>query len=56
MTNLKINFENNSEFTDSEIAFLSSIGDIFPIYDYITLESISGISKSISEQFVLFCN
>ncbi|KJV74488.1 putative conjugative transfer protein TraH [Orientia tsutsugamushi str. UT76] len=44
MKNLKINFENNSEFTDSEIAFLSSIGDIFPIYDYIILESISGVT------------
>ncbi|KJV71061.1 putative conjugative transfer protein TraH [Orientia tsutsugamushi str. TA763] len=44
LKNLKINFENNSEFTDSEIAFLSSIGDIFPIYDYIILESISGVT------------
>ncbi|WP_331830097.1 conjugal transfer protein TraH [Orientia tsutsugamushi] len=44
LKNLKINFENNSEFTDSEIAFLSSIGDIFPIYDYIILEYISGVT------------
>ncbi|SPR08647.1 conjugal transfer protein TraH [Orientia tsutsugamushi] len=56
LKNLKIKFDNNTEFSNPEIAFLSSIGDIFPIYDYITLESISGISKSISEQFVLFCN
>ncbi|SPR15828.1 conjugal transfer protein TraH [Orientia tsutsugamushi] len=44
LKNLKIKFANNSEFIDSEIAFLSSIGDIFPIYDYITLESISGVT------------
>ncbi|KJV72234.1 F pilus assembly TraH domain protein [Orientia tsutsugamushi str. TA763] len=44
LTNLKIKFDKNSEFIDSEIAFLSSIGDIFPIYDYIILESISGVT------------
>ncbi|BAG41175.1 putative conjugative transfer protein TraH [Orientia tsutsugamushi str. Ikeda] len=35
LTDLKIKFDNNYEFTNSEIGFLSSIGDIFPIYDYI---------------------
>ncbi|KJV72681.1 putative conjugative transfer protein TraH [Orientia tsutsugamushi str. UT76] len=32
LTNLKNKFDKNSEFSNHEIAFLSSIGDIFPIY------------------------
>ncbi|KJV51533.1 putative conjugative transfer protein TraH, partial [Orientia tsutsugamushi str. Karp] len=44
LTNLKIKFGKNTEFSDHEIAFLSSIGDIFPIYDYIILEAISGVT------------
>nr|WP_284525212.1 conjugal transfer protein TraH [Orientia tsutsugamushi] len=44
LTNLKIKFDYNTEFSDHEIAFLSSIGDIFSIYDYIILESISGVT------------
>ncbi|KJV55214.1 putative conjugative transfer protein TraH [Orientia chuto str. Dubai] len=34
----------NSEFNHSDIALLSSIGDAFPVYDYITLESIAGVT------------
>lgn len=44
LDNLKIKLANNSEFNNTDIAFLSSIGDAFPIYDYITLESISGVT------------
>ncbi|KJV51176.1 putative conjugative transfer protein TraH [Orientia tsutsugamushi str. Gilliam] len=44
LKNLKIKFDKNTEFSDHEIAFLSSIGDIFSIYDYIILESISGVT------------
>lgn len=41
---LKAKFLDNSEFDANDISFLSSIGDSFPIYDYLTLEAISGIS------------
>lgn len=41
---LKAKFLNNTEFEANDIGFLSSIGDSFPIYDYLTLEAISGIS------------
>ncbi|KJW05927.1 putative conjugative transfer protein TraH [Orientia tsutsugamushi str. UT144] len=44
LKNLKIKFDHNTEFSDHEIAFLSSIGDIFRIYDYIILEAISGVT------------
>ncbi|BAG40832.1 putative conjugative transfer protein TraH [Orientia tsutsugamushi str. Ikeda] len=44
LTNLKNKFDYNTEFSNHEIAFLSSIGDIFPIYDYIILEYISGVT------------
>ena len=41
---LKIKLEKNTPFDDSEIQFLSSMGDAFPVYDYITLEAISNIT------------
>ncbi|MDR0774712.1 MAG: conjugal transfer protein TraH [Rickettsia sp.] len=41
---LKSKLASNSEFNNIDIMFLSSIGEAFPIYDYITLESISGIT------------
>ncbi len=41
---LKSKLASNSEFNNVDIMFLSSIGEAFPIYDYITLESISGIT------------
>ncbi|MCC8369574.1 MAG: conjugal transfer protein TraH, partial [Rickettsia endosymbiont of Oxypoda opaca] len=41
---LKVKFYNNTQFDAADIAFLSSIGDSFPIYDYITLEAISGVT------------
>ena len=41
---LKSKLANNSKFEDTDIAFLSSIGEAFPIYDYITLEAISGVT------------
>ncbi|XVN40851.1 MAG: conjugal transfer protein TraH [Rickettsia endosymbiont of Argas persicus] len=41
---LKSKLASNSEFNNIDIMFLSSIGEAFPIYDYITLESISGVT------------
>lgn len=41
---LKVKFIGNTEFDANDIGFLTSIGETFPIYDYITLEAISGIS------------
>lgn len=41
---LKSKLANNNEFDNNDINFLSSIGEAFPIYDYITLEIISGVS------------
>ena len=41
---LKTKLANNTEFNNLDISFLSSIGESFPIYDYITLEAISGVS------------
>ncbi|WP_342259867.1 conjugal transfer protein TraH [Candidatus Tisiphia endosymbiont of Metellina segmentata] len=44
LDDLKSKLASNSEFNNIDIMFLSSIGEAFPIYDYITLESISGIT------------
>ncbi|EER22294.1 MULTISPECIES: conjugal transfer protein TraH [spotted fever group] len=41
---LKSKLASNNEFNNMDIAFLSSIGEAFPIYDYITLEAISGVT------------
>lgn len=41
---LKSKLASNNEFNNAEIAFLSSIGEALPIYDYITLEAISGVT------------
>ncbi|HJD66328.1 MAG TPA: conjugal transfer protein TraH, partial [Rickettsia endosymbiont of Bembidion nr. Transversale] len=41
---LKSKLASNSEFSNADITFLSSIGEAFPIYDYITLEAISGVT------------
>lgn len=35
---IKLKLTNNNEFTNSEISFLSSIGETFPIYDHISLK------------------
>lgn len=41
---LKSKLTSNNEFSNADITFLSSIGEAFPIYDYITLEAISGVT------------
>ena len=41
---IKSKFVTNTEFDGSDIGFLSSIGEAFPIYDYISLEAIAGVS------------
>lgn len=41
---LKNKFSTNTAFDANDIAFLSSIGDSFPLYDYISLEAISGVN------------
>ncbi|KJV77266.1 conjugative relaxosome accessory transposon family protein [Rickettsia hoogstraalii str. RCCE3] len=41
---LKSKLASNNEFSNADISFLSSIGEAFPIYDYITLEAISGVT------------
>ncbi|MFP3120175.1 conjugal transfer protein TraH [Rickettsia sp. R2] len=41
---LKSKLASNNEFNNADISFLSSIGEAFPIYDYITLEAISGVT------------
>jgi conjugative transfer pilus assembly protein TraH len=41
---IKVKFVSNTEFNNNDIGFLSSIGDAFPIYDYISLEAISGVN------------
>ena len=41
---LKSKLASNTGFNNLDISFLSSIGESFPIYDYITLEAISGVS------------
>ncbi|WP_152540715.1 MULTISPECIES: conjugal transfer protein TraH [spotted fever group] len=41
---LKSKLASNNEFSNADINFLSSIGEAFPIYDYITLEAISGVT------------
>ncbi|WP_103896880.1 conjugal transfer protein TraH [Rickettsia fournieri] len=41
---LKSKLASNNEFNNADITFLSSIGEAFPIYDYITLEAISGVT------------
>ncbi len=41
---LKIKLQENKPFDNSEINFLSSMGDAFPVYDYISLEAISNIT------------
>ncbi|MFU7500192.1 MAG: conjugal transfer protein TraH [Candidatus Tisiphia sp.] len=44
LDDLKSKLASNNEFNNIDIMFLSSIGEAFPIYDYITLESISGVT------------
>lgn len=44
LDDLKSKLASNNEFSNADIAFLSSIGESFPIYDYITLEAISGVT------------
>lgn len=44
LNQLKSKFSNNTEFDSQDIGFLNSIGETFPIYDYLSLEAISGIS------------
>lgn len=39
---LKAKFNSNTEFDQQDINFLSSVGEVFPLYDYLTLEVISG--------------
>ncbi len=41
---LKSKLASNNEFSNADISFLSSIGEAFPVYDYITLEAISGVT------------
>lgn len=41
---LKLKFVSNTEFDANDIGFLSSVGETFPIYDYISLEAISGMA------------
>ncbi|WP_341794392.1 conjugal transfer protein TraH [Rickettsia endosymbiont of Rhinocyllus conicus] len=41
---LKSKLASNNEFSNADITFLSSIGEALPIYDYITLEAISGVT------------
>ena len=44
LTQIKRGMVNNQAFSKEDKEFLSSIGDTFPIYDYISLEVVSGIS------------
>ncbi len=44
LNSLKQSFQANTAFTQENINFLTSIGDSFPIYDYICLEVMSGVT------------
>ena len=44
ITQLKSKMLTNREFSQADIDFLSSIGESFPIYNYLSLEVISGFS------------
>lgn len=44
LDSLKAKLANNTAFGVDDTSFLSSIGEAFPIYNYITLEAVSGIT------------
>ena len=44
LTALKVKFNSNTELDQQDINFLSSVGEVFPLYEYISLEVISGSS------------
>ena len=44
LKDLKKSFNDNKDFSADDINFLSSIGDAFPIYDYISLEVVTGVN------------